>query len=103
MRQDELRAIANKALDLGAIQIEPELLAFLEFVDNHRPQVGLEIGSWNYGTFYALRQLVSDLMISVDIDDKHAEVGRSFGGNTVIITGDSGRITTYDRVRAAGA
>jgi predicted O-methyltransferase YrrM len=100
MTHDELKEIANKALDLGALQIEPELIEFLVLLDNHRPQVGLEIGSWNYGTFYALRRLVSDLLISVDINGKYADVGHSFGGNTAIVIGDSQQIMTYEQVRA---
>lgn len=72
----DAKAIAGKALQLGAMQKASELEAFLALVKKAKPKTVVEIGTAKGGTLYALCQAAADdaLIVSIDLP------GGAFGG-----------------------
>ena len=68
--------LANKALELGAMQKPVELMFFLEHLKDKKLKTVVEIGTANGGVLYALCQMAADdaHLISIDLP------GGEFGG-----------------------
>lgn len=79
---DELLNYADKSFDglMRPVQVRSEIRELLEVVQERRPQVVVEIGTWNGGTLFLWTRIASEDAHLVSIDLPGGQFGGGYAG-----------------------